>query len=149
MRHAIEVKMMIYAVCKDIEELREQVKKAYKNYDDREGKHFYSNSNIQKVDKNAGFEYVVLNLLQDGREDMDIFLQAYTDMRAYSIGAEAMMKEIRETEEYLMKQEGEKYWWMDIKENKEKYFGILFFVGYLPKDDAKQRMYYIQINQNE
>ena len=82
----------------------------------------------------------------DHREDADICMQVYTDTREISIPKMDILQELQETEDYLRQLPGENYWWMKMKEEKEKYFGLLFWVQYVQNNGEKQGLLYTAVH---
>ena len=73
-------------------------------------------------------------------------MQVYTDFREFSMTKEEVLQELQETEDCLRQQQGEYYWWMKMKEGKEKYQGLMFWVGYLENGGPEQELLYTAVH---
>lgn len=137
---------MVFAKCKDIEELRIQCKKEYDQYISEKGRDFFFRSNIQTLDEKSDFNQIMEEVVKEHREDSDICMQVYTDFRKISISKENILRELQETQDYLQKLPGEQYWWMKMKEGKEKYLGLLFWAQYVQNNGEKQGLLYTAVH---
>lgn len=138
---------MIFVKCKNVGELKNQCQQEYDQYVSLGGKDFYFRSNIDELVEDSNFEQMIQKLVKDHREDADICMQVYTDTREISIPKMDILQELQETEDYLRQLPGENYWWMKMKEEKEKYFGLLFWVQYASKDGESPGLLYLAVHQ--
>ena len=138
---------MIFVKCKNVGELKNQCQQEYDQYVSLGGKDFYFRSNIDELVEDSNFEQIIQKLVKDHREDADICMQVYTDTREISIPKMDILQELQETEDYLRQLPGENYWWMKMKEEKEKYFGLLFWVQYALKDGENPGLLYLAVHQ--
>lgn len=137
---------MIFVKCKNIGELRNQCQQEYDQYVSLGGQNFYFRSNIDELVEDSNFEQIIQKLVKDHREDADICMQVYTDTREISMPKVDILQELQETEDYLRQLPGENYWWMKMKEGKEKYFGLLFWVQYVQNNGEKQGLLYTAVH---
>lgn len=138
---------MIFVKCKNVGELRNQCQQEYDQYVSLGGQNFYFRSNIDELVEDSNFEQIIQKLVKDHREDADICMQVYTDTREISMPKADILQELQETEDYLRQLTGENYWWMKMKEGKEKYFGLLFWVQYASKDGESPGLLYLAVHQ--
>ena len=138
---------MIFVKCKNVGELKNQCQQEYDQYVSLGGKDFYFRSNIDELVEDSNFEQIIQKLVKDHREDADICMQVYTDTREISMPKADILQELQETEDYLRQLPGENYWWMKMKEGKEKYFGLLFWVQYAAKDGESPGLLYLAVHQ--
>lgn len=137
---------MIFVKCKNVGELRNQCQQEYDQYVSLGGQNFYFRSNIDELVEDSNFEQIIQKLVKDHREDADICMQVYTDTREISMPKVDILQELQETEDYLRQLPGENYWWMKMKEGKEKYFGLLFWVQYVQNNGEKQGLLYTAVH---
>ena len=138
---------MIFVKCKNVGELRNQCQQEYDQYVSLGGQNFYFRSNIDELVEDSNFEQIIQKLVKDHREDADICMQVYTDTREISMPKADILQELQETEDHLRQLTGENYWWMKMKEGKEKYFGLLFWVQYASKDGESPGLLYLAVHQ--
>ena len=137
---------MIFVKCKSIEELRQQCKNEYDQYVSTDGQDFYFRSNIPELDEYSGFNQIIRGMIKDNRKDADICVQVYTDFREFSMTKEEVLQELQETEDCLRQQQGEHLWWMKMKEGKEKYQGLMFWVVYIENGGQEQELLYTAVH---